>query len=234
MRVTFDHHVAEAANIWTFFFKAEKPVDYTAGQFIELTLPHLEPDERGIKRWFTLSSSPTDELLTITTKFTSEHGSSFKNALRNLVSGTELAMSDPMGDFVLPKLAQTPLIFVAGGIGVTPFHSIFEWLATTQENRPIKFLYSVKSEDEIIFQPTFAKAGIHATIVVKNASDAWGGERGQLTAEQILGLEQPSKDTLIYISGPEGLVESLSSELIKHGISQSHIVGDFFPGYQSV
>jgi ferredoxin-NADP reductase len=234
MKVVFDHHQAEADNIWTFFFKPEHSLHYTAGQFIELTLPHVDPDKRGIKRWFTLSSSPTDEMLTITTKFAAQNSSSFKLALRTLVPGTEVTMSDAMGDFVLPKLAQTPLVFVAGGIGLTPFHSIFSWLAATGEKRPIRFLYAVTSEDEIICQDTFEKAGIHATIVVSKPTESWGGERGRLTAELILGLEILTPDTMIYISGPEPMVESLGDDLHKKGISRQHIVGDYFPNYTQI
>ena len=92
--------------------------------------------------------------MTITTKFNNE-SSSFKKALKQLQPGDEILMSDPMGDFVLPMLIQTPLIFVAGGIGITPFHSILSWLTATKENRPIKLLYAVNTEDEIIFQETF-------------------------------------------------------------------------------
>lgn len=234
MQVIFDHSAPEADNIKTFYFKPESPVHYTAGQFIELTVPHKNPDKRGIKHWFTLSSSPTDELLSITTKFAGDKGSTFKKALFKLEPGTELHLADPMGDFVLPKLIQTPLVFVAGGIGITPFHSMLAWLATTHETRPIRLLYAVRNEDEIIFQETFDKAGQHATIVVSQPSAAWGGERGQLTAELILGLEKPSDDTLIYISGPEPMVESLEKDLKKAGISKRQLVLDFFPGYPGV
>lgn len=232
MQVVFDHSRDEAANITTFYFKPERPVQYTAGQFIELTLPHTNPDERGIKRWFTLSSSPYDDLLSITTKFAPEHGSSFKKALRRMHPGHELLMSDPMGDFVLPKLIQTPLVFVAGGIGITPFHSILTWLAQTGEERPIRLLHAVRTEDEIIFQDTFDKAGQHATIVVSEPTPAWGGERGSLSAELILGLEKPSDDTLVYVSGPEPMVEKLETDLTRAGLKKSQFVGDFFPNYK--
>src|SRR4051812_27426879 len=107
MQVTLDHSKDEAANIRTFFFKPESAVQYTAGQYIELTVPHDNPDERGTKHWFTLSSSPTDEFLTITTKFAGDKSSTFKKSLFGLEPGTKLHMSEPMGDFVLPKLAQT-------------------------------------------------------------------------------------------------------------------------------
>lgn len=205
---------------------------YTAGQFIELTLKHPHPDKRGIKHWFTLSSPPTDNLLSITTKFAGQDkSSSFKKALFTLKPGTKLLMSDPMGDFVLPKLIQTPLVFVAGGIGITPFHSILEWLAATGEQRPIKLLYGVNNEDEIIFQDTFDKTGQHATVVISNPSPAWGGERGRLSADLILGLEKPSENTLVYVSGPEPMVESLEKDLKKAGLQKHQLVLDFFPNY---
>lgn len=233
MKAIFDHSQAEAENIRTFFFKPEQPLRYTAGQFTELRIEHKNPDNRGQKRWFTLSSPPGSELVSITTKFAgSENSSSFKKALFKLEPGTEVNLAEAMGDFVLPQLIQTPLIFVAGGIGVTPFHSILEWLAATNETRPIKLLYAVHSEDEIIFQDTFARAGVHATILVVEPTDAWGGERGRLDAEKIIGLEKPSDDTLIYVSGPEPMTEKLEADLKAAGIKKSQLVLDFFPNYK--
>jgi ferredoxin-NADP reductase len=235
MKVTFDHSQAEAANIQTFYFKPERPLRYTAGQYTELHIPHKNPDKRGTKHWFTLSSSPNNEFLTITTKYAGDDKSStFKKALFRLKPGTELHMADPMGDFVLPKLIQTPLVFVAGGIGLTPFHSMLEWLYETMETRPIKLLYGVRSEDEIVFQDTFKRAGIEPTIVVSQPSDAWGGERGNLSAEIILGLEKPSDDTLVYVSGPEPMVQALSRDLSKAGLRRDQIVTDEFPNYDAI
>jgi ferredoxin-NADP reductase len=230
MNVTFVKSVLEAENIRTFYFKPEQAFRYTAGQFTELTLPHSNPDDRGSKRWFTLSSSPSQELLSITTKFDLK-GSSFKNALQALQPGTSLKMADPMGDFVLPKLTQTPLIFIAAGIGITPFRSMLQWLADTGEERPIKLIYGVNNEDEIIAQDIFDAANVHGTIVVSNPSDAWGGERGHLTAEMIIGVEQPSDETQVYLSGPEEFVEKLAQDLQKSGVSPQQLLTDYFPNY---
>lgn len=233
MKLVFDHVKDESSHIHTFFFKTETPLSYTAGQYIELTLPHNKPDDRGIKRWFTLSSSPGEELVSITTRIIPE-SSTFKKALINLTPGDSLSFTGPMGDFVLPKLIQTPLVFVAGGIGITPFHSILAWLAYAMEERPIQLIYGVRTEEEIIFQDTFAAANQHATIVVEKPSSAWGGERGKLSAELILGLSKVTDDTLIYISGPENMVEALQHDLKKAGINNNQLVGDFFPNYNSI
>ena len=233
MTVTFEKSEHEAPHIKTFYFKPEKPVRYTAGQFIELTLPHDQPDDRGIKRYFTLSSSPMDDLLTITTKIVSDN-SSFKRTLNELKKGARVTMAEPMGDFVLPKDPSIPLVFVAGGMGITPYHSIFRWQHDMNETRDIRFLYAVSQEDDIIFQDTFDDVGVHATIIVSEPSSAWGGERGHLTAEHILKLAEPAPDALIYMAGPEPMIESLEKDLHKLDIPKQRLVLDFFPGYQPV
>ena len=235
MKAIFDHSNEEANNIKTFWFKPERPMDFTAGQYTELMLRHDNPDDRGEKRWFTFSSAPGHELVSITTKYAGDDKSStFKKTLFQLQPGTEVHMAEAMGDFVLPKDASIPLVFVAGGIGVTPFHSMFTWLAEHNDRRAITFIYGVRSEDEIVFQPTFERAGIHATIVVSEPSDAWGGERGRISGEMILGLAQPTDKALIYMSGPEPMIEALEKDMQDHGVDKRQLVGDFFPGYLAV
>ncbi|MDB5169626.1 MAG: hypothetical protein JWN82_22 [Candidatus Saccharibacteria bacterium] len=220
--------------ITSFSFEPEQPFSYTAGQFIELTLTGHQEDGHSARRWFTLSSSPHEDVLTITTRVGKAAHTPFKRALNDLQVGAEVDISEPMGDFVLPKLIQAPLIFVAGGIGITPFHSILEWLTYTDEARPIKMLYGVRNEDDIIFQDTFDAAKQHVTIVVQEPAAAWGGERGQLTAELICGLEKPADDTLIYLSGPEPFVQQMQHDLQQLGVSHQQIVLDEFQGYDGV
>ena len=233
MHVTFDSREEIAPQIYTFSFKHTQPVSFVAGQFIELTIPHDHVDSRGVKRWFTISSSPNDELLQITTRI-SEDSSSFKQALLNLKKGEDLFMAEPMGDFVLPQDASIPLVFVAAGVGITPFHSILRHLHQTDLQRDISLIYAVATEDDILFQDTFDKAGIHATIVVKNPSPAWGGERGILTSQHILKIAEPSKDAMVYLAGPESFVEHLTKDLQNQNDAPQRIVTDFFPGYEQI
>ncbi len=224
MKAKFIRRQHEATNIITFWFEPERPISYLAGQYTELTLPHGQSDNRGIKRWFTLSSSPTDvPLVSITTKF-AEEGSTFKQTLKKLAVSTVVDMAEPMGDFVLPKDNKIPLVFVAGGIGITPFHSIIKWLHDTKQERDISFLYSVNSEHEIVFQDLFEHYGMARHILT--------GER--LSGQKILGLAKPANDALIYISGPEPMVEALQKQLEDLGIEKNRLVGDFFPGYNKV
>jgi ferredoxin-NADP reductase len=215
----------------TIWFKPERKLRFTAGQFTELTLSHFSPDNRGIRRWFTLSSAPNEELVGITTRFASHDGSTFKHALKNLKPGDMVEIAEAMGDFVLPKLETLPLVFVAGGMGITPLHSIAAWIATTDETRSIHTFHAVRSEDDIIFADTFATANIPITRVVSEPSKSWGGLRGHISAQQIIESTQASDETMFYLSGPEAMVETLQSEFLNLGIRQHRIAVDYFPGY---
>jgi ferredoxin-NADP reductase len=234
VQVVLDHVEDIAKNIKTFWFKPERTVRYTAGQYIELTLPHDNPDERGIKHWFTLSSSPSEDLLSITTKHAEQNGSSFKETLFGLSPGDTVMMSEPMGDFVLPKDPLRPLVFVAGGIGITPMRSMIKWLHDNEEHRTIHLIYAANNIEDVAFRDLFNDYGTPADIVLTNPPAKWEGQTGRLNAEKILELAPDVDHKLYYLSGPEPMVEALEKDLLDLGIDRQRIVGDFFPNYPAI
>lgn len=207
-----------AKNIIMFSWQPDQPVKNIAGQYTELYIPHDKTDDRGIKRWFTLSNSPTEEYLTITTKFTPERSSTFKSALKNLKIGDEIKAHMPMGDFVLPKNESIPLVFVAGGIGVTPYRSILKYLIDTGEKRNITLIYAANDEAEMAFLDILEKG---ATKLIKHI--------GRIDADKILEYSRPITDQLVYISGPEPMVEGFEKDLIERGVNKTQLRTDFFP-----
>lgn len=222
MRVRYEGKKHEKSDVYSFIFTPLDDVSYEAGQFTEIHLQHQNADERGSKRWFTLSSSPTEKQLSISTHI-NDKNSSFKKALAELEPGIELSIARPEGDFTLPKDSARPLLFVAGGIGITPFRSMIKYLADIKEKRPIKLLYAVRSQDDLAFADLFKSYGATVTTVI--------GER--LTAEKII-KEVAHEDTLIYVSGPEPMVEALDKDLKSAGVSKKNIKTDFFPGYETI
>lgn len=231
MYVTLDHTEDIATNIKTFWFRPERPVQYIAGQYIEMTLPHDGMDDRGQKRFFTLSSSPSEEFLSITTKHAVDRVSTFKQTLFGLALGTKIHLAEPMGDFVLPKDQTLPLVFVVGGIGVTPVRSMVKWLSDTHERRQIRIIYSAHSLDEVAFRELFEDYGAKLDVILSEQTADWSGRTGQLSSELILELASDHQDQLIYISGPEPMVEKLEDQLKAAAFPQDKLVLDFFPGY---
>ncbi len=231
MRVTLSHTDDIAKDIRTFWFKTERPIRYTAGQFIELILPHKKPDKRGIKRWFTLSSSPSEEFVSITTKHAAENSSTFKETLFALQPGDSVMMSEPMGDFVLPKDKNVPLVFIAGGIGVTPMRSMIKWLHDQQEHRTLQLIYAANDIDNVAFRELFNGYGAPTDIVLSNPPKNWKGHSGRLDAGTVMQLAPNVDKKLYYISGPEAMVEALVTGLAVQGVDKRRIVGDYFPNY---
>ena len=228
INVTFVRKQKVAKDIYSFHFASEGPVRYISGQFIELYVPHEGVDDRGIKRWFTLSSSPTESDLMLTTKILPKGASSFKKALNGLKPGADLMVASPMGDFVLPKDDSIPLVFVAGGIGCTPFRSIIKFLADSGQNRDIRLIYSVAHLNDAVFVDLFEKQlGDRFQLTVSSTD-------GRLDASKILKFSEDNLDYYYYVSGPEPLVESLEASLLEVGVEKSHFLGDYFPGYSTI
>jgi ferredoxin-NADP reductase len=232
MYVTLDHAEQITATLYTFWFKTPRPMRFTAGQFIELYLPHEQPDNRGTKHWFTLSSSPTEDQIGITTAFAAGQSSTFKQKLRALTPGTEVMISEPMGDFVLPKDPGIPLVFIAAGIGITPVRSITKWLTDTNQQRAATCIYGVRHPDDLAFTALLEAYYKDRFIpLVSSPRDAWQGHAGHITAENIIALGNTPAQSLYYLSGPEVLVEGLTKDLHTRGIAKHHIITDYFLGY---
>lgn len=234
MKVIFDHTEVVAKNIQRFWFRPPHKLEYTAGQYIELHLPHPNPDERGIRHWFTLSSSPTEDNIFITTKFAPERSSTFKQTLKALKPGTEVEMVEPEGDFVLPDDPKRPLVFVAGGIGITPFRSMIKYLSDKGEKRDIHLIYALNDLDQAVYLDLFKSYGLELTLVVKDPPADWQDERGGLDADRILNLIGDLDNKLVYISGPEPMVETFHDDLIAKGVPEDQLKTDYFPNYSAI
>lgn len=210
--------------IKTFYFKSDHNPRFVAGQFIELIVPHNNPDSRGDSRWFTLSSSPTEELLAITTRIV-EKSSSYKKALNKLAIGSKIHMSKPLGDFVLPKNTAVDLLFVAGGIGITPFRSMVKWMVDTNSLRNIQLIISVRRDEDILFKDVFTHPNV---AIIPHVA------KSLLDAQTITTLVQGLTRKQVYIAGPEKMTEDLVSQFTQLKIPKHQFVTDYFPGYSEL
>lgn len=215
MKTVFIGSALIAGNIHELHFKKPANFSYIAGQFIELQVPHDNADDRGEKRWFTLSSSPNEDHLAITTR-QSDNPSSFKRALFNLTPGKDVIINEPLGDFVLPRNAHKDLLFVAIGIGVTPFRSMCVSLIDAAP-RHISMMYADTSQH-------FAYADI-----LKNTCNLTKTSE-KISPNHIIAAAQELNDPLIYISGPEKAVEILYRAL-REEFTQSQLICDYFHNY---
>lgn len=226
-----------APDIMDFVFTPRRRIAFKPGQYMEWTLPHERPDNRGNRRYFTLASSPTEPNLRIGVKFYQE-GSSYKEAMFAMDNHTLIAGGQLGGDFVLPNDRFQKLVFIAGGIGVTPYRSMIKYMLDSNEQRVVTLLYSEKNARELVYTDVFSEAqrslGIKTiyTLTDLEAVPAnWRGKTGFISAQMITTEILDYKERLFYISGSHSMVTAVQDILHDLGIAHHQIKTDFFPGY---
>lgn len=226
-----------ADGTYEFVFAPDRPFPFRPGQYLEWTLGHRFSDNRGNRRFFTIASSPTeaDGMIRLGAKFY-EPKSSFKRALDAMQIHDTVSVSHLAGDFVLPKDAEKKLVFIAGGIGVTPFRSMVQHLIDTKDSRPVTLLYSNKTASEIAYKNVFDAAertvGMKTVYALTNEKNPIPGTYAGMIDAALITREVPDyKERLFYISGPHGMVEAFKNTLRGMGVSRFHIKTDYFPGF---
>jgi len=226
-----------AHGAYDFRFAADRKLRFRPGQYLEWTLRHSRPDSRGNRRYFTIASSAAEREVRIGVKFYPE-ASSFKRSLLAMRPGDEIVASQLAGEFVLPADKRTKLVFMAGGIGITPFRSMIKHLLDRDEKRPIAVLYSNRTAPEIAYTDVLEEArrrlGIETVYTLTDANGVppdWQGETGRVDAEMIVKTVPDYRERTFYLSGPRSLVVGFEEVLGNIGIPKSRIKTDFFPGF---
>jgi ferredoxin-NADP reductase len=209
-------------NVWAFRFQPSKPLTWIAGQYVRVELPHENPDKEGTKRWFTNSAAPYEGIVQITTRVTE---STFKQTLSKLEINDELQLIEaPEGDFVWQD-SDWPIVFIAGGIGVTPFYSILRQRAHDHLPLNATLIYGSRTEDVPFKEELTQWFAADSNLIVKYVV----GE--PLTAKKLSELEPNLNQSLVYLSGPEPMVDTLGAELKSHGLPEVQFKHDSFPHY---
>jgi ferredoxin-NADP reductase/Na+-translocating ferredoxin:NAD+ oxidoreductase RnfD subunit len=226
-----------AAQTLEFSFVPDRKLAYQPGQYMEWTLPHAGTDSRGARRWFTLASSPTEERLLLGVKFYKQ-GSSYKEAMLEMDQNTPVVAAQLAGDFVMPKDKSRKLVFIAGGIGITPFRSMVKYLVDTKQQRSVRLLYAARTQQDFAYQDVFEAArsqlGIQTLYVASEAPAASTSQytvNGIIDAALIQRMVPDFSDCLFYISGTHAMVNDLHVALKELGVHHGNIKIDFFPGY---
>lgn len=228
MKLTFIGSKPVTANVISFVFQPVERIKWQPGQYMHYVLPHPDSDDRGTERWFTNSAAPFENKVMISTRIDREHGSSFKRALLMLQPGDGVEADGPEGEFTIDNETRNH-IFVAGGIGITPFRSILMEAQNKGKKLHVDLLYANRDQD----------------IPFKEELNRIAADNEYLKAEYIVSpdkldaaiIKQRADNVdnpFVYLSGPEPMVKSLAAELEQLGVSKENIRVDDFPGYEGI
>jgi len=215
----------ESPGVVSFIFKPDEPLTWKAGQFLHYVLNHAPTDDRGSDRWFTIASASCERHVRLTTRFAPKQSSTFKKALKTLKVGDSIEVADLDGDFIVSD-ARKQYVFLAGGIGITPFRAILKEAAHAGTPLDATLIYAnrvkvaaYKEELETMARHN-AKFKIHYLFSPQ-----------RIDKDTIKKLVPDLKKPHFYVSGPEPMVEGVGKILQKMGVPKKQIKQDWFPGY---
>lgn len=218
----------EAPLVTTLFLRAEgEQPHFIAGQYLTVRLPGFEPAEG---KSYSISSAPHDELLTLTIK---EMGA-FSHSILAREIGETLTTSTPYGFFYPDEPCAPHLIFIAGGIGITPCISMIRSLLHTAPDTHITLLYSNRTEADIIFKDALATLArehtnfsIHHFLTREDTVETDTIHRGRIT-EATLAKFTKNPEADYFICGSMDFTKSLWSHLRALHIPQTKIYTEGF------
>ncbi len=219
IELRFVKRVQWSADVWEYFWQPSVGVNYLPGQYADFYIAGVV-DPRGSSRVFTMTSLPGDEFVSFAVKI-SPHPSPYKQLLTHFKPGETLHMSEPMGDLVLPRLAGTPMTYVAGGLGIASFIALLRECERSAKSHPISVLWAIRSNAD-----RYALPILQAETSTKYREFV---APDRLQVDDILAAT-PSNG-LIYLSGSERFVMALRHDLHERGITDSRILFDYFSGY---
>lgn len=219
-------------NVFTFYFDrvkrdSKKKLDFLAGQYIHIYLPVVNEKGRGNSRMFTISSSPLEKgYISVTTK---KGNSIFKKSLFKLTPQTPVKFYGPSGSLVIddpPTGGKKPsYVFLAPGIGITPFRSIIKYVSQKNLNIHIICLASFSKKEDFLFfseltdisksnpniKVVYATTRINERLIKKNVKDI--------------------NKHLYYIVGPASAISNLEEVVSGMGVVSYKIFLEDFEGY---
>lgn len=219
-RFEFVRKEKDTGNIWSFYFKPPSSFSMKAGEHLLLMIDHKDTDGRGKIRFYSPSSAPHEGLIRITTRYFGKDSSSFKKAMFQMNPGNLISVMGPIGKFTIRDFDKE-YVFIASGVGITPFRSIILDLAH-KGKQPTISLYYFNTNNEILFKNELDKlAKTNPNLTLKYL------KRGDEISENII-CQVNAKKGMFYIAGAPKFVSEQKDRLKKLGTSAFRIKFDPF------
>lgn len=213
----------------TMAFRFDKPEGfaYRAGQSVSLALVDPPSEPNSARRAFSLASAPFEGDLTVATRMRA--GSAFKRALAALPLGAPVRLTGPLGAMTLHDDPARAAVFIAGGIGITPFMSILRQAAHDRLGHRLFLLYSNRRPQDAAFLAELrdmADRGRRFRLLAR-MTDA----EGFLDARTIGRFVVEAAAPVYYLAGPPAMVGAMQGILRDAGVPDADVRSEQFFGY---
>jgi ferredoxin-NADP reductase len=223
----------------TMAFHFEKPsgFNFKAGQSADVTLTNPPvTDAEGNTRTFSIASPPFEKELVFTTRM---RDTAFKRSLKEVPLDTEVKLGSAAGSFTLHKNRAKPAVFLAGGIGITPFLSIVRQADHDRLPHKLYLFYSNRRPEDAAFldtlqtlEKTNPNFGLVCTMTeMSKSKKEWKGETVLIDKEMLSRHLDVLQGPIYYIAGPPTMVTAMRETLVRAGVEEDDIRAEEFAGY---
>lgn len=233
-RIKEKREVAKDTLLVTFDLLGEE-VDFKPGQYFFVTLPDVGyQDEKGLRRHISVVTSPNEKgVLGLATRM---RASAFKRSLGELPVGTEVEVEPPKGRFALPEDPARPLVFVAGGIGITVFRSMLRYIVEEGLPYRVTLVYSNRDRESTAFLDELRELegeNANVRLVLTMTQDpGWTGETRKIDARFFRDhLGDQAAESTFLVAGPPAMVDAVVEALAAAGVEEANVVAERYSGY---
>jgi ferredoxin-NADP reductase len=226
-----------AEGTMAFYFEKPQGFEFKAGQTMDITLINpAETDGEGNSRTFSIATAPEDEQIAFATRM---RDTAFKRNMKNMVEGTEVEVEGPFGSFTLHNDTSKAAVFLVGGIGITPFHSMVKHATLNNLPHKIYLFYSNRRPEDAAFlreltdwQQQNSNYKLIATMTeAEKSAQTWSGETGYIDKAMLAKYLPDLNSAIYYIAGPATMVAALHKMLNDAGVNDDYIKIEEFAGY---
>jgi ferredoxin-NADP reductase len=215
----------------TFYFERPTGFSFAAGQAIEIALPASDAPESDRIHTFSICSAPYEDYVAITTRL---RNTPFKRSLASMTTNDAVEIEGPYGKFVVALETPRPIVFLVGGVGITPAFSIIKQAARESSLAGVYLFYSNRTPAEAPFLTQLgelqaAHPGL-SLIATMTADNSWKGEKERVSIEMIRKYLDPAGASF-YVSGPPGMVTAMRELLLQNGMQREQVRFESFLGY---
>ena len=213
-------------------FRVELPenadVDFYPGQFFMVSFPN-DPEIKTARAYSIASSTMEKNYLEIALNKVGP----FTAKMFQLEKGDLLKFKGPYGKFYFSEEMKNDLVLIAGGTGITPLIGIMRYCNDKKLNNKVKFIYSVKSPEEIIYKNELEKIKTsnrnfdYAVTITRAEEDgSWQGRKGRIDLDLLKENIEDVEKSLYYLCGPKEFVDNIISMLQSLGAKREQIKTD--------
>lgn len=215
----------ESHDTYTLTFEPQdgKATPRNPGQFMFIRF--IRPGRPSELHPFTISASP---LKAKVLQATIKQSGNFTNTIDQTEPGDRAHIEAAYGRFSLVHVEASQLIFIAGGVGITPIISMLRYLKETNDQRPAVVLYGNKAERDILFRDELAALpeNVQTVHVLSEPDDTWHGPRGYVTQEILrehIGPQLADGGSHVFLCGPTPMMSQVIDNLHHLGVPDARI-----------